>query len=80
MSTRQRVPQQLLVLCICNAMQLILRPPWTSHERSLDFLGASRIFSLVGLMIQLTFHWRSPRHVEEALEKLVSSDDLCDGC
>ncbi|KAF8139090.1 hypothetical protein EV363DRAFT_1315814 [Boletus edulis] len=55
---------QLVVLCICNAT-LGLWHTWKGHERSLALVSASRITCLVGLLIQLTFHWASPRHVRE---------------
>ncbi|KAG6373920.1 hypothetical protein JVT61DRAFT_6075 [Boletus reticuloceps] len=54
---------QLVVLCICNAT-LGLRHTWKGHERSLALVSASRITCLVGLLIQLMFHWASPRHVK----------------
>ncbi|KAF8432939.1 hypothetical protein L210DRAFT_3557103 [Boletus edulis BED1] len=66
---------QLSVLCICNAT-LTFRLPWVVHERSLALLSASKILCLVGLLIQLTFHWGSARHIREALEKL--EDQLAD--
>ncbi|KAG6373918.1 hypothetical protein JVT61DRAFT_6072 [Boletus reticuloceps] len=60
---------QLLVLCTCNAT-LSFRLPWVIHERSLALLSASKTLCLMGLLIQLTFHWGSAGHIRDALEKL----------